>query len=202
MKKIILIVMVLITLVVRSQNSTDQRNTVSVSGRALVDNASKSYKAKVVLNMDQVRYSNPDCKTLEELKEKFFEKLKANGFELTSFRENKMEFIAYGYQSDGTVFDFETSDFEKVMALTKVRMTGVTTTFQYKSTVSEAMHKSLIKTAVEDAKKNATLVCNVINKKLGGIVSISESFLNNGIWYSYYNGNKDYLTVQVVYEIN
>ncbi|MEM7485352.1 MAG: SIMPL domain-containing protein [Bacteroidota bacterium] len=202
MKKIILILMVLTTMVTRSQNSTDQRNTVSVSGKVLVDNASKSYKAKVVLNMDQVRYSNPDCKTLEELKEKFFEKLKAKGFEPTSFKENKMEFIAYGYQSDGTVFDFETSDFEKVMALTKVRMTGITTTFQYKSTVSEAMHKSLLQKAVEDAKKNAALVCDVVNKKLGGVVSISESFPNNDTWYSYYSGYEDYLTVQLIYEIN
>ncbi|UII76527.1 SIMPL domain-containing protein [Flagellimonas sp. HMM57] len=202
MKKIILIIMVLTTMIMRSQNSTDHRNTVSVSGKALVENSSKTYKAKIVLNMGQVRYSNPDCKTLKELKEKFFDKLKANGFEPSSFKEDMMGFIAYGYQNDGTVFDFESSDFEKIMALTKVRMIGASTTVEFKSSVSETEHKSLLKKAVEDAKKNATLVCGVINKKLGGVVSISENFTNNGIWYSYYNGNKDYLTVQVVYEID
>jgi hypothetical protein len=170
MKKIGIILVLLCSFWSTAQQREIKNNTVSVSGRAIVEKTVTRYKAKVSLNMEQLYYSDPTCKSLEDLKEKYFKELKLNGIDSTEFIEKKMEFLAYGYQREGTVLVLETSSKDKIEKLAKVKMTGVTVQYQLKSEITPERHTVLINNSLADARENAERICKIAGKKLGQIV--------------------------------
>ena len=202
MKKIGIILVLLCSFWSTAQQREIKINTVSVSGRAIVEKTVTRYKAKVSLNMEQLYYSDPTCKSLEDLKEKYFKELKLNGIDSTEFIEKKMEFLAYGYQREGTVLVLETSSKDKIEKLAKVKMTGVTVQYQLKSEITPERHPVLINNSLADARENAERICKIAGKKLGQIVSISDSSIKYSTWNSYHSGYEEYTTIYVTYEMN
>lgn len=202
MKKLGLIIMLLCSFWARAQHKEMQKNTVSVSGRALVERTITSYKAKISLNMEQLYYSDPTCKSLEELKEKYFKELKIQGISPTELKEKKMEFLAYGYQREGTVLELVTSNKETITKLAKVKMTGVTVQYQFKSIIEPDQRTTVLKEALANAKENAQRVCKVANLKLSDIISITDSSIQHSTWNSYHNGYEEYATIYVTYAVN
>jgi uncharacterized protein YggE len=202
MKKIGIILVLLCSFWSTAQQREIKNNTVSVSGRAIVEKTVTRYKAKVSLNMEQLYYSDPTCKSLEDLKEKYFKELKLNGIDSTEFIEKKMEFLAYGYQREGTVLVLETSSKDKIEKLAKVKMTGVTVQYQLKSEITPERHTVLINNSLADARENAERICKIAGKKLGQIVSISDSSIKYSTWNSYHSGYEEYTTIYVTYEMN
>lgn len=202
MKKIGLVIVLLCSFWAKAQQKEMQNNTISVSGRALVERTTTMYKAKISLNMEQLYYSDPTCKTLEDLKDKYFKELKVYGVDPTELQEKKMEFLAYGYQREGTVLELETSSEDKIIKLAKVKMTGITVQYQFKSEIKPEQRAKLLEESLANAKENAQRVCKVTNKKLGAIISISDSSLQNSIWNNYHNGYEEYATIYVTYAMN
>ena len=199
MKKIGIIIVLLCSFWSNAQQKDPQRNTVSVSGRVPIERTTTLYKARVSLNMEQLYYSDPTCKSLEEFKDKYFKELKIHGIEAGEFTEKQMDYLAYGYQRDGTVLELETSSEEKIKSLAKVKMTGVTVQYQFKSIITKESRQTLLETALADAKQNANLVCKVANKKLGDIVSISDTAIQATVWNSYGSTYQEYITIYVTY---
>ncbi|GMN11708.1 hypothetical protein MTsPCn9_28910 [Croceitalea sp. MTPC9] len=199
MKKIYLILLLLSSFWVQAQNKEVQSNTVSVSGKSLVERKTTLYKAKISLNMEQLYYSDPTCKSLEDLKDKYFKELETYGVDPNELVEKKMEFIAYGYQREGTVFELETTSEEKIKKLAQIKMTGVTVQYQFKSVIDAEQREKLLKEALVNSKENALRICKAINKKLGDIISVTDTSTQNAIWNSYHNGYEEYATIYVTY---
>ncbi len=76
MKKLVIVLVLLCSFWSTAQQRDVKNNTISVSGRALVERTITLYRAKVSLNMEQLYYSDPTCKSLDDLKEKYFKDLK------------------------------------------------------------------------------------------------------------------------------
>ncbi|WP_394975825.1 SIMPL domain-containing protein [uncultured Croceitalea sp.] len=199
MKKLVIVLVLLCSFWSTAQQRDVKNNTISVSGRALVERTITLYRAKVSLNMEQLYYSDPTCKSLDDLKEKYFKDLKTNGIDPSEFVEKKMEFLTYGYQREGTVLVLETSSKDKIEKLAKVKMTGITIQYQVKSEIKPEQRTVLLKNSLANARENAERVCKVTGKKLGEVISISDSSIQYSTWNSYHNGYEEYTTIYVTY---
>lgn len=201
MKKVSLVIVLLCSFWINAQQREMPNNTVSVSGRALIEREITAYKAKITLNMEQLYYSDPSIKTLQELKDKYFKELKAHGFNSSDFIENEMEFLAYGYQREGTVLELKTTSEEKIKNLAKVKMTGVTAQYQFKSEINNDNLIKLLEKSMDNAKENAERTCKLANKDVGDIVSITDSSVQLSIWNSYGSSYEEYYTIYVTYQM-
>ena len=197
MKKVIFILILLIGITTNAQ----EKRTVTASGSASIKRETTDYRVKATLNMEQVYYSDPQCKSLEEFKEKYFEALKENGFDPKAFKESKMEFLTQGYQKEGTILKFETTSKEMVEKLMRVKMNGVSLQYQFKSVLSPEQRNKLRQEALTDAKANATQLCEISGSSLGEITSISESTPRSEVWNSYYDSYEELLTLSVSFEL-
>ncbi|MFS4466510.1 SIMPL domain-containing protein [Maribacter sp. 2210JD10-5] len=200
MKKIIMILAFMAFAGVKAQMNNNQK-TVSVSGKALVERVITNYKVKATLSMDQIYYADYKCKDLAELKAKYFDALKEQGVDVSKFKEKKMEFFSLGYQKEGTILIYETSDKEIVKTLLSTKMNGVQLSYQSRATLSQDKIEALLTDALTDAKANAAKVCKVAGKSVGEIVSIVQDIPSEHIWNNYYNDYEEFLTVSVAYEL-
>lgn len=201
MKKLIVLVTLFVTIMVQAQEKESPR-TVSTSGIAPIERVTTNYRIRTTLNMEQLYYTDPQCRSLEEFKEKYFSALKEQGFDPSVFVEKKMDFLALGYQKEGTVLQFESSSLEKVEKLLNVKMNGVTLQYQFKSVLDPEKKETLLKQALADAKSNALKLCAIAGTSLGKIISISENAPKADIWNSYYNDHEEFLSLHVIYEMN
>jgi len=197
MKKVISILLLCIGIMTNAQ----EKRTVTASGSALIKRETTDYRIKATLNMDQVYYSDPQCKSLEEFKEKYFTTLRENGFDPKAFQESKMEFLTLGYQKEGTILKFETTSKEMAETLMGVRMNGITLQYQFKSVLTPDKRNELRKKALEDAKVNAEQLCKISGGTLGAITSISESAPRPELWNSYYDSYEELLTLNVSFQL-
>lgn len=183
-----------------SMSSFGQQETfksLKVTGNTLVKRSITQYRAKITLNLDQAYYSNPECQTIADLKAIYFEKLKAQGFDISGLVENEMEASYYGYLKGGTSFTYETADKEELALLSKVRMNGVTTTYFFKYEITDQQQDQYRKEAFKDAVKNAEKLAKIASVEIGDIISISEFKVQKYIWSTYDMGHEEYASVQL-----
>jgi hypothetical protein len=151
--------------------------------------------------MDQVYYSDPQCRSLEEFKEKYFKTLREDGFDPKAFTEQKMEFLTLGYQKEGTVLKFETTSKEMAEKLMRIKMNGVTLQYQFKAVLTAEKRNELRKKALADARANAAQLCKISGGNLGDITSISESAPRPEVWSSYYDSYEELLSLSVSFQL-
>lgn len=202
MKKLLFLILItLVSFSTYAQNVSKEQKTVSVTGSTAIKRELVAYKAKITLNMDQAYYANPECKTLEEFKELYFEKVKKNGIDPVKFKENKLEFLTYGYQKDGTVFSYESTSKETIEKLASIKMPGLTYSHSFKYEISEAQRRTFLKNALNAAEKNARRICQASGRKIKEIISIQETSPMLGLWKSYHQAYEEYTTVHVTYKV-
>jgi hypothetical protein len=198
MKKVIAILILFIGIMTNAQ----EKRTVTSTGSAIIKRETTHYRIKATLNMDQAYYSDPQCKSLEEFKEKYFNALRENGFDPKAFEESKMEFLTLGYQKEGTILKFETTSKEMAEILMSVRMNGITLQYQFKSVLSPEKRNELRTKALADARANAEQLCEISGGTLGAIMNISESAPRPELWSSYYDSYEELLTLSVSFQLN
>ena len=196
MKQLIQLALLFVCIAAKAQTIP---NTLSVSGSVKVERKVTQYKAKVLLNMDQVLYSNPEYKTLDDLKNAYFNMLRTKSFDTSKFKEDELSYLTYGYQKEGTVYFYETTNPQDIKTLSFNRINGITVYIQVKAEVEEGTLNKLLKTAFANAKENATRLASAANKKVGDIQSMSETYFKPEIWNSYNNDYEEFLTVSVSY---
>lgn len=201
MKNLIYSLVVVLTVGGISTIWAQESNIINVVGRAEVKRTVSAYKAKMVLNMDQVYYSNPECVDLQSLQDKYFTILREKGIDPSGFTENKLAYTSYGYQKAGTVYEYETTSLKEIEILTVNKMNGIQVTVQYKTIISQDEKEELMAKALEDARNNAELLCKVADKRILGVKSLTETSLNTEVWNSYYNDYIEYVNMYVTYEI-
>lgn len=176
-------------------------NTISVVGTALTERETTEYRIKATLNMDQVYYSDPQCRSLEEFKAKYFKALEEEGIDPSIFQEEKMEFLTLGYQKEGTVLKFETTSKKMAEKLMGIKMNGVTLQYQFKAVLTDEKRNELRKKALADARTNAEQLCKISGGTLGDIISISESTPRPEIWNTYYESYDELLSLNVSFQL-
>ena len=197
MKKVVSILILLIGIMTNAQ----ENRTVSATGSAIIKRETTEYRIKATLNMDQVYYSDPQCRSLEEFKEKYFKTLREDGFDPKVFTEQKMEFLTLGYQKEGTVLKFETTSKEMAEKLMRIKMNGVTLQYQFKAVLTAEKRNELRKKALADARANAAQLCKISGGTLGDITSISESAPRPEVWSSYYDSYEELLSLSVSFQL-
>ncbi|MFD0796123.1 SIMPL domain-containing protein [Maribacter chungangensis] len=200
MKKTMTLIVLFAAIIGNAQTKETQRTT-TVMGSATLEREVTAYKIKVTLNMDQVYYADPQCKTLEEFKDKYYAALTREGFDPSQLVEKKMEFMTLGYQKEGTILQLETTSKEMAEKLMKVRLNGVSLQFNTKNTLTAAKRSLARKEALEDARTHAEELCKIAGKSLGEIVYISENTPVTGIWKSYYDSYEEYFSITVGYQM-
>jgi len=126
MRKLIIAVLLLIGANTFAQENKDNRNTISVSSNVKFKKEVKAYRVKLIMGLDQMGYGNNECKTLDELKKKYFDKLKEKGIDANKLKESKVEYLSMYYQREGTVYYYEATTIEEVTKILGVRVNGVT----------------------------------------------------------------------------
>ena len=202
MKKLIIATFLLCSFLGKAQEKEVKENTVTVSGRTLVERTITLYKAKITLNMEQLYYSDPSTKTLDNLKKKYFQALKENTINPEEFKEKEIEFLTYGYQGEGTIYEFETTSEIAIKNIAQTKMPGVTIQYQFKAEIKPEQHIKILEASLADARENAKRVCKVANKELGEVIAISDSALQQTTWNTYHSAYEEYNTINVTYKMN
>lgn len=204
MKKVILVftLVLLSAFNAKAQQAKPMANSVTVVEQVTVERKSVLYKATITLSEDNLYYSVGSYKDLAGLKEHYFKNLKENGIDPANFIEDKLEYISYGYQKDGTVFKFETSSKDEIQKLSQIKIAGVSVTYKHKLMLKPGQRISLKKKVLAKAKENALDVCKAADKKLGEIITITDSNLPEEMWNSLQNNYEEYYYMTVTYEMN
>ncbi len=200
MKKLLYIFSMLCILGLSAQNSEKLPKTITVSGHVEVPREIKAFRIKATLSMDQVYYSEPTITSLQQLKSKYFKALQEAGFDSSKFSENTQEFLALGYQKEGTILEYETTSKEELELLSKVKMTGITLGYQFKSVLNPGLRKELLDKVFANAQDNASQICRAVGTKPGEIVKIVGDHPKTETWVAYLgNSYPEYWTISVTY---
>jgi len=200
MKKFIFILFLTGTVALQGQTIVSKQ-TVSVTGNAMVKRALKGYKAKITLSLDEAYYAYPECTSIEELTSKYFSKLKDEGFNSGLLEASKFQFSTYGIQKGSTTFLLETTSLSDIEKLARVKMNGINAQYSAKYTLSQKAEEDLFKAALKNAEQRAMMISEASGKKLGDIISISEFIPAAILWKTYHQDFEEYAKVSVVYEL-
>ncbi|MEM9361577.1 MAG: hypothetical protein AAGA43_03030 [Bacteroidota bacterium] len=202
MKKLLYIFSMLCTLGMTAQDNEGLSKTITVNGHVEVPREIRAYRIKATLSMNQVYYSEPTITNLQQLKNKYFKALQEAGFNSSKFSENTQEFLALGYQKEGTILEYETTSKEELELLSKVRMTGVTLGYEFKSVLNPKLRNDLLNKVFENAKENASEICKTIGATPGEVIKIVGDHPKTETWVSYLGNNyPEYWTLSVTYKM-
>ncbi len=188
MKKTILFFV--FTLLTFSSFCQTQKNIINVTGTYSY-NPKPTYVAKMNASMSNVYYQEQDM-DIEKIKSNYYNKLKSAGVDISKIKENHLSYALKGYQKDGVVLEFTTSDINELQKFLTIYATGITKQ-EITNTVNlsyEEMAKNS-KLAYDDAKKKAELIAKKLGKKLGEIVTYNDHNEREVLDYSY---DERYLT--------
>ncbi|MDY7394291.1 SIMPL domain-containing protein [Aureibaculum sp. 2210JD6-5] len=201
MRKLIIAVLLLIAANTFAQGNSSTKNTISVSSSVKFKKEVKAYKVKLIMGLDQMGYGNTECNTLDELKEKYFDKLKEKGIDPNKLKEQKIEYLSMYYQREGTVYYYEATTEEEVQKVLSARVNGVTNNgLEYRMELDDALYDNLIEKALEQAEDKANRIAKKANRKVGKIAMISDNSYTYEDWV-YYSPKDEYLRINVVFEL-
>ncbi len=202
MKKLFYFFVMLGTAGAMAQEAEATSRQITVNGNVEVKREIQAYRVQAVLSMDQVYYSDPTVTSFTALKNKYFQAVRDAGFDPEQFSEHPNEFLALGYQKEGTVLKYETDSAKELELLSKVRMTGITLSYEFKTVLEAERQKELLQSVLADAKQNATQICKEINARPGAIIAISGHTPKEETWISYLGNNyPEYWTLSVTYRL-
>ncbi|QCX38726.1 DUF541 domain-containing protein [Aureibaculum algae] len=201
MRKLIIAVLLLIVANTFAQDQASTKNTISVSSNVRFKKEVKAFRIKLIMGLDQMGYGNNECNTLDELKKKYFDKLKEKGIDPNKLEEKKIEYLSMYYQREGTVYYYEASTEEEVSKVLSARINGITNNgLEYKMQLDDATYDNLIEKAIIQAKDKAKRIATKANKKVGEIAMISDNSYGLEDWV-YYSPKDEYLRINVVFEL-
>lgn len=200
-KKFIIAVLLLVGVNTFAQKNISNKKTISVSSNIKFKKEVKAYRVKLIMGLDQMGYGNTECNTLDELKKKYFYKLKENSIDPEKLEEKKIEYLSMYYQRKGTVYYYEASSEEEVSKLLSVKVNGVTNNgLEYKIVIDDGIYDGLIAKALKQAEAKAKRIANKANKKVGEIAMISDNSYGLEDWV-YYSPKDEYIRINVVFEL-
>lgn len=202
MKKLIFIVFALYASFF-AHSQTTNKNYIEVTGEAIFEEKPGEYVAKIVLAQDLCYDYNNEHKTLEELKNDFFKKLKEVGIDTTKLIENKLGFSLSSYRKKGTFYDFTTTKKDEFQKLINIKSSGLQ--FQSKKVMyrelSNSESQQLRRKAIESAQRKAKEYANITKKKISEILFIKDYNYSSPVSSYYTADSKKTYRITVAYLI-
>jgi len=201
MKILIIAFALLLTGVTTAQNIAEIHNTIEVNSSVNVDKEVIGYRVKIILSLDQLGYGVSDCNSFEELKERYFKKLKEKGIDTDKFKESKIEYLTMYFQKDGTVYNFETKSKEDISKVLSTRINGVSTnSFEYQIDIDNIEYDVLYEEALQKATDKAKKIALKSKRKIGKIAKVTDnsSYYKNWV---YYNPQDEFLQFTITFEM-
>lgn len=202
MKKIIFIVFALYASFF-AHSQTTNKNYIEVTGEVVYEEKPGNYVANIVLAQDLCYDYNNEHKTLQELEDEFFKKIKEAGIDKTKLIENKLGFSLSSYRKKGTFYKFTTTSKDEFQKLINIKSNGLQ--FQSKKVMYKELSNSesqkLRKKAIESAQRKANEYANIINKKISEIVFIKDYNYSSAATSYYTADSKKTYRITVAYLI-
>ncbi|HBK71893.1 MAG TPA: hypothetical protein DDZ39_09610 [Flavobacteriaceae bacterium] len=201
MRNLIVTVVVLMTLTITAQENYKLQNTIEINTSVDFKREIISYRAKIIISLDQISYGNSECNTFEDLKQRYFTKLEAKGIDTNKFKENKLEYLGMYYQKEGTIYTYETSSKEEISKMMSVRINGVTnSSLEYQLRLDDQVYDKLLEEALVKAKNKANRIALQTNRKIGKIVRIEDGS-SDGVSRVYYAPQSEVLHFSITFEM-
>ncbi|MBC2845764.1 SIMPL domain-containing protein [Winogradskyella flava] len=201
-KHFILLMLLLVTTFRGVSAQAIQDRTITVYGSALKTSSDATYKTDITLSLDNNYYSDSPCKTLEELKAKFFEEVKKLNIDTKRFIIDDLAYVATGYRKDGTILHFETKSKDEILKITTIRMAQVMPSYvQVKYSMTDAEIAKLTKDALKDAKKNAEMVAEAAGEEIDKVYAISSYDYGGSSYWTSLNAEEGSFRLTVVYKL-
>lgn len=201
MKNAILFIFILFATSVSSQNTIGNKPSILVYGIAPYTLEPTAYKVSVTLSVMDAQYSGSVYTSVNEMKDEFLRKLSEKGVNTTKITENEIDFIAPGRNGSGTSLIFITTDKEEFKKFLTITIPGYYLgNIQFKVKIKNKTSADVYKEALADAKENAELLAQQMNKKIGTILRVDSPSLPKEYQWSFF-GQEEQLRIQVTYEL-
>lgn len=166
----------------------------------------KSYVIHIQLkDVKSDGYSTFETKTLEQVKADYKNKLSAIGVDFNKFSENKGLYIYSGYSdvyNESMYYSYVTNSEKEIINIIKAKIPGLT--FMNIEINAEPFSSEKISElaalATKNAEEKAEKVAKNLNKKLGKIISLTDTNYSVPV-YSYYGSQNYTYTVSVKFEL-
>ena len=138
MKKLSLVcVKMLVSVYIYSQQTPA---SIEVKGTVYFVPTVYTYSTQIVISQDFLYdYYNGDVRSLDEIKQEYFQKMAAEGIDPKGFKEDKLSYLSLGYKKGGTLLIIDTNkkkDIETIIGNTipgaRVNGTYVKVVYQIK----------------------------------------------------------------------
>ncbi|MEM7550331.1 MAG: SIMPL domain-containing protein [Bacteroidota bacterium] len=175
---------------------SQETNTINVSG-SIEYEVKPTYEASMVLSLVNVYY-DVDSYSVEDLKSRYFEKIKGVGISTQTIKEDALGYTFLGYEKEGVLLRFETTsikELEKFLTIQSIGVRRYETLMKYELSNDEMAEYG--KKAYDDAFKKAELLAGKIGRKVGKATYVSD---NNYQEYSealYYASNSENRTYSI-----
>ncbi len=171
MKRLLIAILIIMTTI--KGYSQENRNTINVSGKHIVE-TKPVYHAKIMVSLNNVYYDSQTM-SLDEIKTGYINKLVKAGISKVDLIENHLHYDLLGYEKDGTIIEYKTTSIEKMQQFLKVRSIG-TSKLEHTYTINftEEEAADYAKKAFDNAKEKATKIAAKIGKKVGDVIYLSD----------------------------
>ncbi|MHA7944263.1 SIMPL domain-containing protein [Formosa sp. 3Alg 14/1] len=178
MKKIIYLMLLLITVPSMAQNS---KNTITVIGETEKHVTDDSYTILIALQQVMVYEGQGEVEatSLDVVRENYIKKTEEAGIDFNKFKKNThYEFaMSYSQNRETACYYLKTSDEAEVRKIVKLKSAGmsvVNVDVETKDLTSQEL-VALSTKAIANAKDKAEAMAKQLNKKVGEIVSINDT---------------------------
>ncbi len=175
MKKLILLTIAFITIATVTVKAQEDKSFIEVVGVTAYKRTVEKYKVTIIISEDML-YNN-GSEDFSELKETYLAKVKASGIDISKLKESEFQYLTTGYNKKGTVFNFVTKDKEELIKVLRIKSLGVIIYNRY-VTYKPINIELLSKKAIENARQKADKIAKNTNKKIGTIIAIEDSNVN------------------------
>ena len=196
MRIIIYFLFYMVALVTYGQDTAVAKDFLSVYGNTTFTRTISAYKARVTIHSDE-HLKNKDFTSRRNY---YLEWLQKEGVDTSKFIEKKLEFTPSGYRDKGTLFEFTTVSAKEIKKLLSIHDDGITSVFTaYRMDIDDDTYDEIFQKALEDAERKAKKIAKRLEKKIGTILSVSESPLPKSSWNK--EIREDNFAIQVVFEL-
>jgi len=155
----------------------DEAEIIEVQGAAEYAREIDRYEVEMMISTNSYySYDESDKPSIESLTKLFFEHMEKNGFEEERFKlSNKPKYYTAAQAGGEISYIFETTsiaELDKLVGTKKLNGVYVSGGQTFYKPLNDP--SAVVAAALEDAKKNATVVAKAMGKSLGKIVQVSD----------------------------
>ncbi|MDF2514814.1 MAG: hypothetical protein K0R59_110 [Sphingobacterium sp.] len=203
MKNILALLFSIVTVYsVYGQNT--EKPFIEVRGIAKIERSIKSYILDIVIT-EELAYAE-EKKPVEQIKNVFFEKVKAAGIDINRFKEDKLTYALTQYGGGGSLYSFETTDPEDIIRLNNLMdRTGTQSiTARRVCYLPIKDFSKVIAAALADGTARAEKMATAMGRKLGALqAAVDYSTTNDeAVDTAYYQPKEDrYYYLSLKYQV-